>query len=134
MIKRELMIFLIVGLLTVLIDFISYRGLIWLHWLNVDLAKGAGFIIGTCFAYFANRLWTFGHKNHAPGSMWRFVLLYAMTLSVNVCVNFLALYIFNQFSQVVLIAFLLATGISAMLNFFGMKWFVFKHHATMEVL
>ena len=87
MIKRELAIFLIVGTLTVMIDFLTYRGLVWAQLLGVDSAKGLGFLTGTVFAYFANRFWTFGHKTHAVGSAWRFIILYSLTLATNVLVN-----------------------------------------------
>jgi putative flippase GtrA len=87
MIKRELAIFLIVGTLTVMIDFLTYRGLVWAQLLGVDSAKGIGFLTGTVFAYFANRFWTFGHKAHAVGSAWRFIILYSLTLAANVLVN-----------------------------------------------
>jgi putative flippase GtrA len=87
MIKRELAIFLVVGTLTVMIDFLTYRGLVWAQLLGVDSAKGLGFLTGTVFAYFANRFWTFGHKAHAVGSAWRFIILYSLTLAANVLVN-----------------------------------------------
>ena len=84
MIKRELVIFLIVGASTVLVDFMTYRGLIQFQVMEVDMAKATGFLVGTLFAYFANRFWTFGHKSHASGSAWRFMVLYASTLGANV--------------------------------------------------
>ena len=87
MIRRELAIFLIVGTMTVVIDFLTYRGLIWAQLLGVDSAKGIGFLTGTVFAYFANRFWTFGHKVHAVGSAWRFIFVYSLTLGTNVLVN-----------------------------------------------
>jgi len=126
MIKRELGIFLIVGLLTVLIDFWVYRGLVGVGVIGVDIAKGIGFLTGTLFAYFANRFWTFGHKSHAPGSVWRFVLLYLSTLMANVVINALALKVMADIMAAVPMAFLLATGVSASLNFLGMKFFVFN--------
>jgi putative flippase GtrA len=161
MIRRELTIFLIVGILTVIIDFLTYRGLLWAQLLGVDSAKGLGFLIGTVFAYFANRFGTFSHNTHAIGSVWRFVILYSLTLSVNVLVNSLVMsYLPNQlpvlldmlmsimklimidqpiYEEVnsmlnkllnkeitIQIAFLVATVTSAVLNFIGMKLFVFK--------
>jgi putative flippase GtrA len=87
MIKCELTIFLIVGILTVIIDFLTYRGLLWAQLLDLDSAKGLGFLTGTIFAYFANCSWTFSHNTHDIGSIWRFVILYALTLSLNVLVN-----------------------------------------------
>jgi putative flippase GtrA len=126
MIKRELAVFLVVGSLTVLIDFLTYRGLVWTGWMSVDQAKAVGFLTGTLFAYFANKVWTFGHQEHAPGSVWRFVLLYVITLSANVLVNAGCLALLSTLSIAVPVAFLIATGVSAALNFLGMKLFVFK--------
>jgi putative flippase GtrA len=132
MIKRELGIFLVVGTLTVLVDFLTYRGFVWSQLLNVDVAKAVGFITGTVFAYFANRFWTFGHKPHAAGSVWRFALLYAVTLIANVEINALALEKLAGSLSVVQVAFLIATGISATMNFLGMKLFVFKAISATE--
>jgi putative flippase GtrA len=126
MIKRELSIFLVVGSLTVLVDYLSYRSLVWSGLLGVDIAKATGFLVGTVFAYFANRIWTFGHKSHAPGSAWRFTVLYAATLGANVFVNALALAVLADVTAAIQMSFLLATGVSATLNFLGMKLFVFK--------
>ena len=126
MIKRELVIFLIVGASTVLVDFITYLGLIEFQVMDVDMAKATGFLVGTLFAYFANRFWTFGHKSHLPGSAWRFSALYASTLGANVLINALSLKLLVDMPIAFQLAFLLATGVSASLNFLGMKLFVFK--------
>ncbi len=126
MIKRELVIFLIVGASTVLVDFMIYRGLIQFQVMEVDMAKATGFLVGTLFAYFANRFWTFVHKSHAPGSAWRFSALYASTLGANILINALALKLLADTAVAFQLAFLLATGVSASLNFLGMKLFVFK--------
>ncbi len=128
--KRELVIFLFVGSLTVLIDFISYRGLIWGCLLQVNVAKAVGFLTGTIFAYYANRHWTFARTESVAGSWWRFGILYAATLGVNVLSNSIALAAMNTSMLAVPISFVLATGLSSSLNFLGMKFFVFKaNHA-----
>lgn len=132
MIKRELAIFLIVGSLTVLIDFITYRGLVQLDLAAVSWAKGASFIVGTIFAYLANRMWTFGHKSHMSGSAWRFAILYTATLGANVFLNALVLNILGNEASTIKLAFLLATGFSAVLNFMGMKWYVFRLKIAQE--
>lgn len=134
MIRRELAIFLVVGSLTVLVDFLAYRSLVWMELMGIDMAKATGFIVGTLFAYFANRIWTFGHTAHAPGSAWRFAVLYTITLGANVWVNALALALLGKVAQAVLLAFLFATGVSASLNFLGMKLFVFKARPVVETL
>lgn len=133
MIKRELVLFLIVGASTVLVDFMSYRALLQFQVMEVDVAKATGFLVGTLFAYFANRFWTFGNKSHAPGSAWRFLALYVSTLGANVLINSLALKLFADMAIVFQLSFLLATGVSACLNFLGMKLFVFKPISAQEL-
>lgn len=134
MIKRELAIFLIVGALTVLIDFAVYRLLVQLFTVNIDVAKAAGFLNGTLFAYFANKSWTFSRKAHALGSAWRFAILYTVTLIANISVNALALRFFTLDTSSIQFAFIFATGVSAVLNFLGMKYFVFKSQTVSKLL
>ena len=133
MMNRELAIFLVVGALTVLVDFNTYHGLIGFQVMEVDMAKATGFLAGTLFAYFANCFWTFGHKSHVPGSAWRFSVLYAITLAANVLINGLALKLLADVAASIQLAFLLATGVSACLNFLGMKLFVFRPIPTPEL-
>jgi putative flippase GtrA len=125
-IKREFVIFLIVGASTVLVDFITYKSLIEFQIMEFNMSKAIGFLVGTLFAYFANRFWTFSHRPHAPGSAWRFSALYASTLGANVLINALALKLLADTAIAFQLAFLLATGVSASLNYLGMKIFVFK--------
>lgn len=125
MIRREAGIFLVVGTLTVGVDFSSYHLLLWVG-VEHSLAKACGFVAGTLFAYFANRYWTFGHVKQAPNSVPRFAVLYAVTLGANVLVNQAVLSLAGLDALWVNLAFLVATGVSAVLNFLGMKFFVFK--------
>lgn len=122
--QREVLIFLIVGSSAVLTDFATYR-LVALSGGTVDFSKAIGFMCGTAFAYFANRFWTFGHSQFAQGSGWRFVMLYSVTLVVNVQLNALVLSAFDSRATMPL-AFLIATAVSASLNFLGMKFLVFR--------
>ena len=115
-----------VGTLTVLVDFLSYRFLIAMHLGGTGIAKTISFLLGTAFSYFANRLWTFGQRVHIAGTPWRFALLYALTLGANVAVNASMLDLFNSLPIRVGLAFVIATGVSAVANFVGMKWFVFR--------
>ncbi len=133
-IKRELRIFLIVGLLTVGIDFLIYRGFIHLHPFGLDsinIAKGFSFIIGTIFAYFANRFWTFNQQTTGVGSVSRFVMVYVLGLIANIAINYLCIEWFSgpalALESTLLIAFILATGVSASFNFIGMKFFVYTN-------
>lgn len=131
-IKRELGIFLIVGLLTVGIDFLIYRSFIHLQpfgLYSINISKGFGFIGGTIFAYFANRFWTFNQQTTGAGSVFRFVMVYILGLIANIAINYLCIEWFSipalAMEYTLLIAFILATGVSASFNFIGMKFFVF---------
>ena len=131
-IKRELGIFLIVGLLTVSIDFLSYHGLMYFKPFgleSISLAKGFGFMSGTVFAYFANRFWTFKLQTTDFSSLYRFAIVYIFGLASNIVVNHFAISWFSSptiaLDITLFIAFILATGVSAALNFIGMKFFVF---------
>lgn len=125
MIRREAAIFLVVGSTTVAVDLCAYL-LLLRAGLPVDWAKGIGFVVGMAFAYVANRLWTFGHVRPARASLMRFIVLYLATLLLNVAVNHLALVVLAGWIVAVPFAFLVATGASAVSNFIGMKFFVFR--------
>lgn len=129
--KREALIFLIVGTLTVGIDFLCYTLLLDVG-VRYTFAKATGFVVGTAFAYFANRWWTFGHRQHASGSAFRFAMLYMLTLGGNVLINHAVLLIAGEREWAVRLAFLAATGVSAALNFLGMRFFVFRGQFTRE--
>lgn len=126
MIRREITVFLVVGTLTVCVDYLVYQLLVSLRTVPIDVAKVISFIAGTLFAYFANKNWTFGAKNTSPASAVRFMLLYLLTLGVNVGVNALILGLFDGMPWALSVAFLAATAVSAILNFLGMKLLVFK--------
>ena len=126
MIRREVPIFLVVGGLTVVIDFIVYHGLLWMELFNISVDKGISFLAGSLFAYVANRFWTFGYSLVSDGSIFRFILLYLSTLIINVAVNNAKLQVMVGIDYSLHISFIIATGVSAALNFIGMKLFVFK--------
>jgi putative flippase GtrA len=134
LIRRELSIFLVVGLLTVLVDFVFYLCLVRLKAFDTDAAKGLSFLTGTAFAYLANRNLTFSAFIPLPGSAVRFAALYGLSLSVNVVINAAVLILIPaEIEWKSQVAFLCAAGVSATLNFLGMKFFVFKPDVIQEL-
>lgn len=120
-IKRELKRFVVAGVGAVATDLITYY--ILLNYLTHDFAKGSSFLLGTIVAYIINKYWTFQKHKKSYLEMIQFGLLYCLTLGVNVFVNKIVLDInANTF----LLAFIVATGSSTVLNFVGQKWWVFK--------
>lgn len=121
---RQISRFLIVGFTTVAIDFVCYH-LLMRFGVELDIAKACSFTIGAAFAYIANKSWTFTRKKHgfAPLS---FVLLYASTLFVNTAANGIIVRHLPHARWSLALAFIIATALSAALNFIGMKWIVFR--------
>ncbi len=73
----------------------------------------------------ANRLWTFSARGGAD-RVFRFAALYLSTLVVNVAVNAGMVWLGGTAKPALAAAFVVATGLSACLNFLGMKFLVFR--------
>ena len=125
---RQIGHFLVIGGLTVVLDLAAYSILLRLGF-PVGTAKAIGFIAGTAFAYFANRIVTFENAGGGTTTMMRFAAVYSVNLIVNVAVNSLILAVAGRTDAALALAFLVATGTSATLNFLGMKYWVFSSPA-----
>jgi len=129
-VKKEASRFLITGVSAVLIDFAFYR-LGMFFGLPPAIAKTVSFLTGTVFAYFANRHWTFeaGHLVADWHEIARFVATYGFSLVANVGINAALLAMLGRNEMSIGLAFIIATGVSAILNFLGMKFIVFRPNA-----
>ena len=117
--------FLIVGGLSVLIDFMVYRFLLWvLTW--VSFSKISGFICASIFAYFVNKNWTFHSNRDGVKTIVMFIIVYVSNLALNTGTNSLLLLFLGNSESSVWISFLFASGVSASMNFLGMKFIVFR--------
>lgn len=117
---KELQRFLVAGLSAVGTDLGSYYLLLNLFAHNI--AKTISFLLGTIVAYIINKYWTFQKTEKSYPEIFRFAILYSLTLGANVLTNKFVL----DNTGVVLLAFLFATGVSTVLNFIGQKFWVFK--------
>jgi putative flippase GtrA len=118
--KKELSRFLVAGFSAVGTDLGSYYVL--LNLLPHDPAKAISFILGTIVAFIINKYWTFEKHETSVSQILKFGILYTLTLGANVMTNNLVL----DLSRHVLLSFLIATGVSTVLNFIGQKWWVFR--------
>jgi len=108
----------------VAIDMAAYSLLLWLG-TAVMPAKAIGFVAGTVFAYFANRMWTFGAEGGIQ-TVVRFLGVYLLALVINVTINDGMLLLTGPHAWALTAAFLIATGASAIFNFVGMRHFAFS--------
>ena len=119
-VKKELKRFLVAGISAVGTDLVTYY--ILLNFLPHDIAKAISFLLGTVVAFIINKYWTFEKHEKSYKEMFQFVILYSATLVANVITNKIVLDLFS----ITILAFLIATGVSTVLNFIGQKWWVFR--------
>ena len=121
--SKDVYKFIIIGFSTVLIDYIFYLILINTNLISINTCKTLSFIIGTLYAYFANKIFTFQSKSLFRDSVLSFFFIF-VSLLINVLINAILL---NNLSKYALqLAFLISTFFSASINFLGMKYFVFR--------
>ncbi|MEC9281062.1 MAG: GtrA family protein [Bdellovibrionota bacterium] len=118
--KKELQRFLVVGLSAVGTDALVY--FILINFLSTEVAKMLSFVSGSFLAFLLNKIWTFENSASVKPQIIKFAILYISTLVINNYTNSLVLELFNN----TLFAFLVATGVSTVLNFLGQKFWVFK--------
>ncbi len=119
-IKKELKRFLVAGFSAVGTDLATYY--ILLNFFNTDIAKAISFLLGTIVAFIINKYWTFEKHEKSYAEIAKFGILYSATLGANVITNKIILDMFN----ITIVAFLIATSVSTVLNFIGQKWWVFR--------
>ena len=122
--KTQVVRFVITGVLAAVVDFGLYVAGLGLG-LNVNVAKSLSFIAGTLTAYLINRRWTF----QAPPSKARFVavmLLYALTYTVQVGINYIFYMQFAEHPWRVPVAFVIAQGTATVINFIVQRSVIFR--------
>lgn len=118
---KETMKFIVGGSSAVLTDFTTYYLMLYLG-VYVAYAKCVSYILGAIVGFVINKIWTFESKKFKFEEVWKYVVLYLVSALANTLVNQFILYIVN----VKIIAFLVATGFSTIMNFLGQKFIVFK--------
>lgn len=117
---NQAMKFIIVGIGGVAADYLVYQGLMALGF-NMSAAKGLSYVSVASLAFILNKLWTFERDRFITSELIRYGAVYAFSAGVNVAINKAFMMIWG----VRILAFLIATGSSAIVNFLGLKFFVF---------
>lgn len=139
--KKQVVKFTFIGGLAVLTDLLFY--FIFLSILpekifnfisNEAVAKTFSFMCGTFVTYNLNKFWTWKQKDRSNTRYIKFLILYSISLLINVSLNSTFLYLFGlyQLSFKYFFAFICASGISAAFNFVGQKIWVFRKKFIVE--
>jgi len=130
--------FVVAGVCATGADALVYFSLVHGVALGHDKSKFLSFLTGTLVAYMINKFRTFQSPRRSWAEAARFFALYAATLGVNVGANHGVLALWSATGRAqgpparwwVLAAFVVATGLSTILNFVGQKYFVFHRGAA----
>ncbi len=122
--------FVVIGSVSVSIDFFIYFILLKIG-LMLMLAKGVSFCIGMIFGFFGNKYWTFRSNEKPMNETISYIFIYGFTFFINVSVNDISFnFAFTSLafgeSEALMIAFLTATFVSTVLNYFGIRFITFK--------
>jgi putative flippase GtrA len=141
--SKQLVKFGISGLIAVAVDFIVYYALS--QFLGINLSKGLSFCSGMLVTYNLNKYWTWRQTDKNNKRLALFTALYLIAMVVNIVANHYALQLLPdstffanlQYSTGELIelaalkidkvlAFIIATAVSASFTFLGQKYWLFK--------
>ena len=120
--KGELLRFALVGGIAVVLDAASYWALMHFGQLSPVWAKRVSFGIGSVWAFFANKYFTFAVRELRASEPFLFAIVYLAGWFLNSVTHDLVL----GWSGLKWFAFLAATGVSTCSNFIGQKFLVFR--------
>ena len=120
--RRQIRRFLVIGLISVATDYLVYLFLCGPLFLITSVAKGLSYVAGMAVGYAGNKYWTFGSTRRSAAEPVAYVAVYAVTLVVNIMVNSAVLGTLGWS----LLAFLVATATTMVLNFLGLRLIAFR--------
>ncbi len=121
----QLVRFVVIGLLSALVDFGIYHGLLALG-LFPSAAKAVSFVCGTTTAYLLNRRFTFASAGGGRGRLAGFVALYGTTFVLNVGTNALMLAVLPAMPLRTSLAWVIAQAVATAVNFVMLRTVVFR--------
>lgn len=138
--RKQLTKFVLIGGLAVLTDLACYYG--FLNLIPADafgppldneaVSKSLSFLCGLSVTYWLNKIWTWRRKDRDTRRLMRFLLIYGISLVLNVGINSGLLHLLHThavFASVpfkYFIAFVGATGSCSVFNFLCQKYWIFK--------
>jgi putative flippase GtrA len=102
---------------------------------NEALAKSLSFLCGLSVTYQFNKRWTWRRKDRSNRRLVKFLMLYGVSLVLNVSLNTFFLYELHENALLeavpfkYFVAFVGATGICAASTFVGQKFWIFRQPA-----
>ncbi|PCJ65223.1 MAG: hypothetical protein COA58_10200 [Bacteroidetes bacterium] len=143
--SKQLTKFVISGVIAVAVDFVVYYALSQFVGLHVDISKGLSFCSGMFVTYNLNKYWTWRQTDKNNTRLALFAALYLVAMVINIATNHYAIDVIpdSEFLSSIkdssgsiqelfaikidkVMAFIIATGLSATFTFLGQKFWLFK--------
>jgi putative flippase GtrA len=134
--RRQLGRFLVIGTSCVLVDLTVYQILAARFDMPLYAAKGISYLAGVVVGFVGNKWWTFRSTRRSTAEPISYLALYLVTLAVNVGCNqamIAELRGLATANQAKWVAYLIATGVTTVLNFVGMRLFIFRQGIAQRV-
>ena len=119
--STEIINYIIVGIVAVLVDLISYLLLFDQFSFNLSNSKRISYILGAIVSFILNKKITFKSNKKSIKEPILFSLIYISSFILNSIIHDFSILYFNS-----LISFFIATFFSIVFNFIGQKFIVFK--------
>jgi putative flippase GtrA len=120
MIFKQLSKYFSFGIISFLIDFFLYNFLSFYLNIDINLSKGISYIVGSVNSFILNKKITFFSTEKGFKEPLKFSIVYLSSLLVN---YFSHKYLINYFDNY--LPFIISTSLSVLINFTGLKLFVF---------
>jgi len=120
-IRREIIFYIIVGITSVVIDYLFYSFFTNIFYLDNSNSKRISYLIGSASSFLLNKRITFKSQKKNLKEPILFSMVYLLSFVINSLTHDIMLnYIDGSYP------FIIATFISVIINFLGQKFIVFK--------
>lgn len=124
---KEIINYFIIGILTTLLNYISFAVLVYGLELEMHLSNIIAWLIGVIFAYFTNKLFVFESKSFKTKVLLKEILSFGVARVFSLLLEELILFIFvNRLGMEKLIIKLFANIIVVIVNYILSKFIIFK--------
>ncbi len=130
---KRFALFVGIGGLSTLIQFLLLSVFVELHLLPEVAASATGYVLSSVFNYWANYRFTFNSSSDHRETFPKFVIAVAIGLSANTLIFAAFLFLFDHYLPLpwvehYLVAQFFATGITVFLNFCVHKFWIYRNH------
>ena len=117
------LIYIIVGGINTGVDFVAFQLFYFLTPLGATLSQGISYTLGVTCSFILNRKLTF--RDHVKAAITRQAGKFLLVNLVSLFVSMLGIHLLTGAGLPAFFAKIAITGVTAIMNYFGYKWFVF---------